>query len=228
MSALADIMVSWLMAPSSSGRDGSKTPSARARGIQVDTQASSEDSTTLVGLRAGDAATYDRVFRAHYDALVAFAMSFLHDQDHSEEVVGHVFVWLYEHRTTLKVSGSLRGYLFGAVRNAALNARRGRNREIARYTRIQEVHRDSVVPAAILPPDQLFAVTESNARLRVSIAHALDQLPDQARLVLALRLHRGLGYGEIAEALGISQVAAKQRFSRAVAALRTLLPDLLD
>jgi DNA-directed RNA polymerase specialized sigma24 family protein len=46
--------------------------------------------------------------------------------------------------------------------------------------------------------------------------------------MLALRIHRGLGYDEIATALGISRVAAKQRFSRSVAALRALLPDLLE
>jgi RNA polymerase sigma factor (sigma-70 family) len=135
---------------------------------------------------------------------------------------------VYEHRTTLKVSGSLRGYLFAAVRHAAFNARRGRDRELARYTWMQTMDPESIAPATPRPVDDALADTESNTQLHNRVARALEQLPEQARLILALRIHRGLGYDEIATALGISRVAAKQRFSRSVAALRALLPDLLE
>jgi RNA polymerase sigma-70 factor (ECF subfamily) len=188
----------------------------------------SDDPAILAGLRDGDAATYERIFRAHYEALVAFAASFLNDREHAEEVVGNVFVWLYEHRMTLEISGSLRGYLFGAVRHAALNARRSRNREIARYTRMQSADPDSLLPVTVLPPDEELVASESETRRRATIAAALNQLPSQVRLILALRLNRGLAYDEIAAALGISRVAAKQRFSRAVAALRQVLPGVLE
>lgn len=230
MTALADAvfshMFAWLAPPRD--RDGTGDRAARPRVAAETVSKEPDDPATVEGLRAGDATVYDRVFREHYPMLVGFATSFLGDRARAEEIVGNVFVWLYEHRTTLTVSGSLRGYLCVAVRHAALNARRGRDRELRRYDRIREADVEGVVPAAMPLPDETLLVAESSEIVRNAIARALERLPDHARLVLALRLHRGLSYEDIARALGVSQAAAKQRFSRAIAALRVLLPDLLE
>jgi RNA polymerase sigma-70 factor (ECF subfamily) len=241
MNAFAAAVSSWLMASSEGDEGHGRVPHhswasdvvGAARSEAADDSAASSDvspvdAATINGLRNGDPATYDHVFRTHYEMLVGFATSFLHDRAYAEDVVGNVFVWVYEHRAALKISGSLRGYLFASVRHAALNAQRGRDRELARYTRMQAMDPESIAPAAPRPVDEAVADTESNAQLHSRVARALEQLPEQARLILALRIHRGLGYDEIATALGISRVAAKQRFSRSVAALRALLPDLLE
>jgi RNA polymerase sigma factor (sigma-70 family) len=56
-------------------------------------------------------------------------------------------------------------------------------------------------------------------------ARALASLPEGTRAVVHLRHHEGLAFGEIASALGISEDTARQRHTRALVRLRTLLAD---
>jgi len=53
-------------------------------------------------------------------------------------------------------------------------------------------------------------------------AALLASLPDKPRTVLTLRIVHGLGFGEIAAVLGISEEAAKKRAQRALRRLREL------
>jgi RNA polymerase sigma-70 factor (ECF subfamily) len=58
------------------------------------------------------------------------------------------------------------------------------------------------------------------ARVRVrEIASAIQQLPDDQRIILVLRDMNGLSYGEIAEAISQPVGTVKSRLSRARTAL---------
>jgi len=56
--------------------------------------------------------------------------------------------------------------------------------------------------------------------LRSVIVAAFGRLPQEQRIVLAMKLLRGARFKEIAATLGIGEGAAKMRFLRALAALR--------
>jgi RNA polymerase sigma-70 factor (sigma-E family) len=61
---------------------------------------------------------------------------------------------------------------------------------------------------------------------RALLAAALAQLPDAQRAVIVLRFHEGLREHEVAILLGISIGTVKSRSARALARLRSLVPDL--
>lgn len=58
--------------------------------------------------------------------------------------------------------------------------------------------------------------------IRDTVAEALDELPRQHREVLRLRIVEERSYAELAAAIGTTELAARVRLSRALAALRSL------
>ena len=60
---------------------------------------------------------YDR----HYVLLCRFANRLLDNRDLAEEIVDDVIFWLWEHRSELDITSSIRAYLMRAVRNRCLN-----------------------------------------------------------------------------------------------------------
>lgn len=58
---------------------------------------------------------------------------------------------------------------------------------------------------------------------RVDLARALDKVPREARVLLALRYVDGLGYGELARIRGISVNTVKSQLARGKAILKTAL-----
>lgn len=172
----------------------------------------------LVRVRLGDVAAFETLFRATHAALVAFAARVTGDEARAAEVVQDVFAELWERRGTLDVRGSARGYLFGAVRNRALNLRRRDVRErdwreAAAHDPARSVH----VPVATV--DDAFEAAELRARLHA----AIDALPERCSLVMHLRWREGLSYAEIADVLAISVKGVENQLARGLRALREVL-----
>jgi RNA polymerase sigma-70 factor (sigma-E family) len=90
--------------------------------------------------------------------------------------------------------------------------RRGRRREVA-------------VQA---PPDRGYADPSAHTDLRLSMREALLRLPADQRAVLVLRYYEDLTETRVAEILDCSIGTVRSRTHRAVARLRTLLPQAND
>src|ERR1700691_4531022 len=110
------------MAPRSVQRpDVSPVPeSARTAPLALVT----DEHDLVARIRAGDTHAYRAMFEAYYDPLCAFAGAYVDSPPTAEELVQDVFAWVWAERTRWTVRDSLKNYLFGAVRNRALNARR--------------------------------------------------------------------------------------------------------
>ena len=172
-------------------------------------------------VRAGDESAFESLFRAHYAALCDYADSIVASRAVAEELVQNVFLAVWAQRERWAPRESERAYLYGAVRNQALNHLE--HRRVERRWR-EAAAREAVadVSAATLAPDPAEA-EEMTARVREAIA----QLPERARQVVVLRWQHQLRYAEIAAALGISVKGVEVQLARAMRALRERLGDLI-
>jgi RNA polymerase sigma-70 factor (ECF subfamily) len=164
-------------------------------------------------IRAGDHGAFETVFRTHYARLCDFANSIVRAPDVAEEVVQDVFANIWRQRSSLQITGTLRAYLYGAVRNRALNHSRRSALEVPVHP-IDE-------PRA--PGSDAQAGLES-AEVRALVRAALQSLPPRNREVLELRWLHGLSHADIAAALGISRKGVENHLTRGLAALRDRLP----
>jgi RNA polymerase sigma-70 factor (ECF subfamily) len=173
-------------------------------------------------VHADDVRDFATLFREHYAPLCRFADHYLRDDGAAEDLVQDLFAALWTDRALREVRGSVRAYLFAAVRNRALNVRKHRlvEREWQRHEAAPEVRELHPSPAQ---PDDLLAGVERDQGL----ADAIEALPDRCRLVMQLRWREQLSYAEIASILGISVKGVEIHLSRGLQALRHRLRDRL-
>jgi RNA polymerase sigma-70 factor (family 1) len=143
-----------------------------------------------------DAVAYKQLFFQFFLSLKSFAFAILKSNEAAEEAVSDVFVEIWVRRRQLGEINNLKMYLFVSVRNAAL-------RKLQQSKKVATVSLDDMqVDFASPDPDAVTnLVTEE---LSGKISAAIDQLPQQCKIIYKLAKEDRLKYKEIAEMLNIS------------------------
>jgi RNA polymerase sigma-19 factor, ECF subfamily len=174
-----------------------------------------DESRWVEAIRAGDEAAFNAMFRAYAAPLATFAQLYLGSPDDAADAVQDVFVAIWRRAASWECRTTVRGYLYSAVRNEALNRlKRGRTRARAADRLMREVAGEVVaapVFGTVIDPHEV-----QLARLE----RALGALSDKHRQVFLLRWQHGLTYVEIAAVLDIPVKTVDSRMVRALQALR--------
>jgi RNA polymerase sigma-70 factor, ECF subfamily len=166
-------------------------------------------------VRAGDERALETLFRSHYSPLCDFAARYVRQDALAEELVQDLFADLWARRQSWHVRGSVRAYLFAAVRNRALNLRQRQSIERdwehdEAIADVRELHR---------PPEAADEILE-RADLRTRLDAALESLPERCRLVMHLRWREQMRHAEIASVMGISVKGVEIQLARGLRAVR--------
>jgi len=170
-------------------------------------------------IRAGDAAAFETVFRAYHARLVPFAACYVGSVAVADEVVADVFAWLWERRADWHPGVSIASYLYGAVRNRALNEAK---RAAGDRRRVAGVAADGEIPGAGESPLDAAQRVERDDDVAAAW-RAIMALPERRRLILTLRWRHELSWDEIAAMLGTTSAAVQMDHSRALRRLRETL-----
>lgn len=168
-------------------------------------------------IRGGDQPTFEVLIADHAQALVAFAFRYTKDADVAMDLVQDVFAVLWERRETFVVRGSVKAYLYAAVRNRALNA--------LRHDDVAERFRERSRTNSAVSPSASHERAERN-ELAVAVSGAFDALTPKARDVARLWFLEEMTQQEIAQALGLTLAAVGNHVVRAGKRLRALLSDV--
>ncbi len=194
-----------------------------AFGVPLDV---ADERALLARIQAGDEEAFERLFRAYYPGLRACAARRVGSEDAGEDLVADLFVRLWEQRGEWggSLRGSVRTYLYQAVRNAALNALRHARVE-GRWRTHVETRRDAAVAMDEWAADASGRVVGRD--LAVAVGQAIERLPARCREVYTLSRRHGLGYEEIAAVMGISPNTVKVQMGNALRLLRQHLSPFL-
>ncbi|MBL7963360.1 MAG: RNA polymerase sigma-70 factor [Flavobacteriales bacterium] len=166
-------------------------------------------------IAAGDRAAFEALFRLHYRALCAFAAGYVKDMDQAEDLVQDLFFRLWLDREKVKVTTSVKAYLYAAVRNRCLNAVKAGGRVRALNEEVEELQE---------APERS---EDEHAERIARVQAAIESLPEERRKVFKLSRYEGLKYHEIAERLGISVKTVENQMGSALKTLRADLKDLV-
>jgi RNA polymerase sigma-70 factor, ECF subfamily len=172
----------------------------------------------LKAVQQGDENALEMIFKEYYQPLCRYAQSFLGDRDEAEEVVQALFTTIWEKRSSMEVSSSLRCYLYQTVRNRCLN--------VIKHEKIKQLH---VAHESSVMPSSHEGVSDSlhAKELEQRIFAAIQQLPEQCRLVFNLSRFEELRYQEIATQLNISVKTVENQMGKALKVMRQQLSDYL-
>lgn len=181
-----------------------------------------QDRHWIAGLRAERVDVYRDIFETYTRALWEFA-SVSVPPDIAEDIVQDVLFDVWNRRMSLDVRDGFARYLFGAVRNKVSNYLR--HERIVRQVEDAPGAADDMGFGPALPsPDETIIADDLSEALTV----ALTKLSEIQRATLTLRWTHEMSYEQIADALAISVVAARQHVSRAQRVIRPLLDRFLD
>lgn len=181
----------------------------------ADRTTASGESGWVERIRAGDSGAFEALFHTYHAPLCAFAYRYVEARDLAEEMVQEVFLFVWERRETWDVRTSVKGYLFTAVRNAALS-----------YLRHERVVRRREAETFELFDTPSASADLEAAETLVAVQRAVGRLPERCRLVFTLHREQGLTYAEVAEVLGISPKTVEVQMGRALKSLRKALAGL--
>lgn len=149
-----------------------------------------------------------------------FLRDLLGDAALAADATQETFVRAFRQREAFEPGRAIAPWLFGIARNVALEMRRARHRA----RRVIAVDNDEGdAPEARMPGSPESELLGREA-LRI-VEAAVQQLSDDRRAMLLLRLDHGLSYDEIAELMGFSLAKVKVEIFRARETLRETMAD---
>ena len=177
-----------------------------------------EEALMINPLKEGDVSVFEAIFKMYYSRLCNYAVGIIKDADEAEEIVQQTMITIWEKRSKLEITTSLKSYLYRSVHNAALN--KIRQSKVRQLYAIEKVYEG-----------EGFAEQASHkvikSELENQIAAAIEKLPEQCRLVFKLSRFEEMKYAEIASHLDISVKTVENHMGKALKLMRGYLKDFL-
>ncbi len=190
----------------------------------------SQDERMLVAkLRDGNNAAYEELIRAYGPRLLILAQNMLNDQDSAKDCLQEAYIQAFKNIDKFEERSTLSTWLYRITVNCALMHLRSQKQK-------NETSFDALMPkfdgdgCRIEPLWAEFQSVETmmeSAETKKVVYKAIQQLPEDYRIVLILRDIEELSTNDAAEILEVSKAVVKTRLHRARSALKKLLEPLL-
>ena len=166
-----------------------------------------DDIDLIRRLRRGDARAFDEVYAAHKDLIYGLLLRLSRDAATAADLYQNVWLKLARHARDLRDDSNIGAWLCTVARREYISFRRAEALDLSRVFLLGRA-RDEAAPERL---DEDLA-----------IQRALGRLSDADREVLLLSVS-GLDPESVAETVGVSAVALRQRLARARRRLTQLL-----
>jgi len=176
-----------------------------------------EDRKLLRKLQRDDIRALDAIVCKYTSYIYAIVQNILRDQlsrEDTEETVSDVFLSLWNHRDTEKIT-SVRAYLAAIARNKAIDKLRTRKLTVPLDDDVLQLSEGMAgVEEALLQKELIHAVRD-----------AVEQLPPQEQEIFRRYYYFYQRTGEIARDMGLNESTVRTRLQRGRAKLRSSLAE---
>jgi RNA polymerase sigma-70 factor (family 1) len=170
-------------------------------------------------LKKDDRLAFTEIYHRYAKGLTGFAVSNykLFDLTDASDVLHDLFAWLWTERRHLEITGSLKNYLFTAIRNRIIDHIR-KNSNKLRYAAFLQALEQSYAHSAL----QHLEAKD----LKQHLVNSLTKLSPRVQEIYNLSRTEHLSVKEIAERLAISEQTVKNQLTTALNYLKKSLPLL--
>ncbi len=164
----------------------------------------------ILGIQSGNEAAYKVVYFHYYEPLCIYVLSFTSHRTIAEDVVQDVFLKLWAKRESLRLDGSLNGYLYRLTYNTFIDVYR-ENKQLD--VELQLFKRESLA--------ELIEENDEQFQQRLGkVQKAIDELPPRCKEIFILCKQRGMRYKEIAKKMGVSLKTVENQMGKALSLIR--------
>ncbi|HKY38181.1 MAG TPA: RNA polymerase sigma factor [Polyangiaceae bacterium] len=190
-------------------------------GGTIDLSQAPDDDEVVARVRAGDRLLFEVLMRRHNRKVFRAARAILRSDHEAEDVMQHAYVRAFEHLAEYQGRARFSVWLTRIAVYEAL----ARLRRRKRVGPLEEANEEGNTMAdQQATPEQ----KASDAELRLLTEAAIDELPEDFRIVFMLRAVEQMSVADVAECLGIPEDTVKTRYFRARQRLRNSLLARLD
>jgi RNA polymerase sigma factor (sigma-70 family) len=173
----------------------------------------------VIAAAGGDQRAFGRLVDYTRNSVASISLAILRDPDASADVAQDVYLSAWFDLRKLREPSSFLPWLRQLTRNRAHHVLRS---DVRRRRRITNRRADEILAAASDPrPSAMDEIVAKEDR--ALLANAIDDLPESAREVVILYYREGQSASQVADLLGLTEDAVKQRLSRARTHLREAL-----
>lgn len=198
------------------------------KGIRVDQPHSSvnppafsEEAALVEACRRSESAAFEQLFHRHGSKMKSIALNLMGNTSDAEDAIQEAFLKVHRGIGKFRGQSAFSTWVYRILVNACYDMRRRGMR------RLED-------PAPVLGPDEELPHPPApmvNHPLRLALEQCVGQLSDAYRAVFLLYEVEGFQHSEIAQMLGISEGASKNRLFEAKRELRKMLtriPGVLE
>lgn len=166
----------------------------------------------------GDEEAFTQIYNKYHKVLYVMAYRYLMSHELAEDAVQTVFVRLWEYRSELKVSISLKNFLFTMTKNHVLNMIRDENTILMRQYEMAQT--------AFIMGEEIVDKMEKNEKISL-LYKALKLLPMQKRKVCLMKMNWNMTNQSIADSMNLSVNTIKTHYSDALKFIRKYMKKML-
>ena len=177
---------------------------------------SSEISKKKISNR--DRKEFDRLFTKYFVKLAKYAYKYVKNVAVAQDLTQSVFLKIWELNGSWNPKGTIRAYLYVAVKNKCLNHIK-HNKVVDKRRKEKKLEE---------PKYQSSNQWEDERRVKVledDIQKAIKKMPDKRREIFELSRDEGLTYKEIAQIKGVTKKTVENHIGRALKSLKNELEE---
>lgn len=162
-------------------------------------------------MKNDDYTAFEEIFKNNYRALCSYSNQLVISPQLAEEIVDDVFFNLWKNRKKIHITCSFQSYLIISIRNRSLDClRKSKGEKQYLLEHAESVQCKQSIAYEVMVYEELCR----------HIERAINELPEQCRVVFQLSRDQGLPYKEIARALNISIKTVDTQIGRALKYIR--------
>ena len=169
-----------------------------------------EDSDLFRWMKQSDVKAFEELYNRYWPLLVNTAYKRLKNKEKSEDIVQSIFIDLYNRRSAIELTTSIKSYLYQALKFKVLNEYRS---EIIRAKFKKFLFFKSGC-------ENDFADRLEAKELDIKIKTILNGLPRKCKQVFLLSREENLSYRDISDGLNITISTVEKHISKALKSLR--------
>lgn len=170
------------------------------------------------GLKEGNKEIFEEIYKTYYSPLCFYCIRYVGDLEEAKEIVQGLFLKIWIKRKELKITSTVKLYLYGAVQNYALN-----------HLQQKKIKQKYVIRKTNFPVSQNENGQHrmEEEELRVLIKSAILKLPNKRREIFELSRFENMKYSQIADQMRISVKTVESQMSKSLIYLRKVLKEYI-